>query len=745
MLLGRLLAKRSGWSERRKRLPMKLSKIMTELQTTSGFTERGGKHMIQSRFSLTGIRALAPRMAIALLATALSISHLGAQNVTWLASFNAGAWSGNDYVYNWLSFTPQMAGTLTTATSDSFSCTNGSCTGPAYYVICLVNPGTGVCPSGSTATSDATYGYSISPIFSSQQFTFSGTNQITLAQGQTYYVEPYICCDSSQALAGGSQSFLGFAAPTTLSDLSYGAFGYGVQCGGEGLVCFGGAPTIFAQCNNGASLSGLYFGEYNIDNGTWYGVPVGSLLNGWYAVSNPSQTPSTFGGYGPNAAYFVGFGTSLPVSGHDDPCSGTGLNLTDALGTITVSTNLAAATFTILGPSTYSGNGTSASFTDVLSGSYTINFGAVSGYTTPPPQTETVSPGGTISFVGNYSQGPIMLTSITGWHSGCNAQGQNCLVVNAEWTGQPKGEGSYGSARNIYDLFYAIDACQNTTPCIGIDKKGKTSVVVNPQWQLLGSNFCPPAGCTAAPSISFSDPAVNPTPSTAISSWNGNEIVFTPSFTSPPYDYTANSNVSVTITRSDGVSATLPLPTSTPSANGPALPGVVATINGAGYGQCTWYVANTRLAQILPIPVPPYYKTDTITANSGPIDENYIPQQWDVLDFFLGSAPQHTAIITTQPKATPVNNPDGSVTTTYAFTIGEMNVGTCNTKGTCQPFPWSEQASTAPGTFAVNTSAGGIKTVQTEIYSYYCWLPEHPKCAGTDTIHYYATNYFRGN
>ena len=267
------------------------------------------------------------------------------------------------------------------------------------------------------------------------------------------------------------------------------------------------------------------------------------------------------------------------------------------------------------------------------------------------------------------------------------------------------------------------------------------SVAVNPEWQLNGLNFCP-AGVSVA-SISFSDSGIDQMPSTVISCRNNNEVVFTTSFASPTYQYKVNKDVSITIMRSDGVSATLPLPTSPAFPNGPTSPGVIATINGAGYGQCTWYVANTRLAQNLPIPVGPYYTTDTITANSGPIDENYIPQQWDVLDFFYGPQPTHTAIIKTQPRVTPVTNPDGSVTTTYSFTIGEMNVGVCNGQGQCKVAPWSEQASTVQSTFIVNMSAGGTKTVQTEIYSYYCWLPEHPGCAGTDTIRYYATNYFR--
>jgi hypothetical protein len=141
---------------------------------------------------------------------------------------------------------------------------------------------------------------------------------------------------------------------------------------------------------------------------------------------------------------------------------------------------------------------------------------------------------------------------------------------------------------------------------------GRSCPFSSPDRPLISGDSCgPPAGCTPFGSISFSDPAINAVPSTAITSWTSNEIVFTPSFAFPSYQYPANTNVSVTITRSDGISATFPLPV---SASGPAMPGAIATINGAGYGQCTWYVANTRLAQSLPIPVPPYYATKKITA-----------------------------------------------------------------------------------------------------------------------------------
>ena len=81
-------------------------------------------------------------------------------------------------------------------------------------------------------------------------------------------------------------------------------------------------------------------------------------------------------------------------------CAG---SATAPTGTISVSTNLSAATFTITGPATFSGSGTSATFNNAPVGAYTITFGAVAGYIAPAPQTQTLTAGGTLTFTGTYS------------------------------------------------------------------------------------------------------------------------------------------------------------------------------------------------------------------------------------------------------------------------------------------------------------------------------------------------------
>ena len=67
-------------------------------------------------------------------------------------------------------------------------------------------------------------------------------------------------------------------------------------------------------------------------------------------------------------------------------------------GTIQATTNLAAAAFTITGPATYTGSGISFTQNDAPAGDYTITFGPVPHFLTPPPQTATLNSGQTLTF-----------------------------------------------------------------------------------------------------------------------------------------------------------------------------------------------------------------------------------------------------------------------------------------------------------------------------------------------------------
>ncbi len=80
-------------------------------------------------------------------------------------------------------------------------------------------------------------------------------------------------------------------------------------------------------------------------------------------------------------------------------------------GTISITTNLDGATFTLTGPATYSGGGKLWTKTGAPAGNYTITFGAVVGYAPPPDSTKILVASGTIAFRGTYA--PVTTGTIT--------------------------------------------------------------------------------------------------------------------------------------------------------------------------------------------------------------------------------------------------------------------------------------------------------------------------------------------
>ncbi len=87
------------------------------------------------------------------------------------------------------------------------------------------------------------------------------------------------------------------------------------------------------------------------------------------------------------------------------------------LGTVNVTSNVASS-WTITGPSTINGSGTSQSSPSKPPGSYTITWNPVAPYATPPSQTLSLTAGGTISFNGYYSNvdltaAPVTTTPVT--------------------------------------------------------------------------------------------------------------------------------------------------------------------------------------------------------------------------------------------------------------------------------------------------------------------------------------------
>ncbi|MBZ0239139.1 MAG: 6-bladed beta-propeller, partial [Cutibacterium acnes] len=71
-------------------------------------------------------------------------------------------------------------------------------------------------------------------------------------------------------------------------------------------------------------------------------------------------------------------------------------------GTVTVTTNLDAATFALTGPVIYSGSGKAWTMDEVKAGTYTVEFGTVKGYRKPATRTVTVQSGQTITIDGQY-------------------------------------------------------------------------------------------------------------------------------------------------------------------------------------------------------------------------------------------------------------------------------------------------------------------------------------------------------
>jgi hypothetical protein len=109
-------------------------------------------------------------------------------------------------------------------------------------------------------------------------------------------------------------------------------------------------------------------------------------------------------------------------------------------GTISVTTNSAAATFTLTGPATLSGSGTSATFTNVPAGTYTISYGAVTCYLAPSGSSETLSAGGTLTFQGTYNPAPPFIaaspaTLSFSYQSGAGASVpvQSLAITSACW------------------------------------------------------------------------------------------------------------------------------------------------------------------------------------------------------------------------------------------------------------------------------------------------------------------------
>jgi hypothetical protein len=142
-----------------------------------------------------------------------------------------------------------------------------------------------------------------------------------------------------------------------------------------------------------------------------------------------------------------------------------------------------------------------------------------------------------------------------------------------------------------------------------------------------------------------------------VQSWSDTKIVVV---ANAPHTFTFRSDTSLWVSRL----TTRPAPASNLDWSNRAFP-VVGLIQSRGYGQCTWFVAKTRLAQSRKIPPSAYTNTINLSGIGG-ID-NYVPAQWDALTY----GTRHVAIITSPVTRTPSGATTGAIT--YSFTVSEMN------------------------------------------------------------------------
>jgi hypothetical protein len=142
----------------------------------------------------------------------------------------------------------------------------------------------------------------------------------------------------------------------------------------EATFLLSGPTNTFGSVN-----SGLTWSNTNAEVGSY--TITYSPITGYYTPSSSSQT-------------IVNGGDTITFTGTYNPI----------VGTITVTTNNAASTFTVTGPATYSGSGTTWTQTNAPVGTYTLTFNSVTGYSTPASSSQTIVNGGdTIAFIGTYA------------------------------------------------------------------------------------------------------------------------------------------------------------------------------------------------------------------------------------------------------------------------------------------------------------------------------------------------------
>ncbi len=275
-----------------------------------------------------------------------------------------------------------------------------------------------------------------------------------------FLITPSFSFAGTQTFTSNGTFIVPVGVTSVLVNMSGGGGGGGMQwswvCGvsqfgtSGGTTSFGGLLVALGGfVGNGGSdpaLGGAAGGAGGVSGSpggwSWGGAGGGSLFGsggtGFYRIPNTQDFPGTggngygagggggiTGGGGGGGAAFSGRVLTV-VSGQIIPVTvGTGglaniavcpqfssgagatgfvsVSWTDpTFGTINVSSNISSS-WTITGPATITGSGTSQSSPSKPTGTYTITWNDVAGYTKPTSQSLTLVSGGTITFNGVYT------------------------------------------------------------------------------------------------------------------------------------------------------------------------------------------------------------------------------------------------------------------------------------------------------------------------------------------------------
>jgi hypothetical protein len=238
-----------------------------------------------------------------------------------------------------------------------------------------------------------------------------------------------------------------------------------VPAGGSAYVTVGASatPVDFALVADSCMTGGGLVTGLNASTSTWN---LNTNTGTYFGTISPFQNAVLAGGGG----------------GGGGPCGGDPVELQcnaglAPLGTINVTTNLAAATFTITGPATYTGSGTSFTQTFAPAGTYSIVFGAVAGYQTPPPESLTLPNGGVITFVGIYI--PLGSQQVR-YFSNLNVGDSSINISNTD---------SSDSPNNLCVSVYAFDPSEEMVACCACLITPNALVSLSAQADLIGNTL----------------------------------------------------------------------------------------------------------------------------------------------------------------------------------------------------------------------------------------------------------------